>query len=165
MIPQNDISYKLEYFDLNDSYDMNVDGSSEDKIFTYAPCENQSCYLEEIRFMILDSGTMNYNHFGSLGAALANGIEIYIHKAGMDIPLTTIKTNAELIMTFSANTNVGNTSTGFLNDNDYFIGTLKLPHHIRLVDGFGDSVKIKIQDDLTNIDYLRVQALIWGVPG
>lgn len=157
--------WKLVDLDYSGSIEMKVDGSTGgggSKTFKWQPGTNEVWYLKEVLIFILDDGVMSYNVFGSLGTALTTGLKFVIKKAGTDSQVRNIKDNSDLLITFNDKIQTGNTSTAFLEEDDYFRGSFVIPEDgIELSDENSDVVKMIVRDDLTGIDRLRSQILIW----
>lgn len=153
--------YALEYLEYSSSKEMNVDGSGTPVIFSHDIPEGEKWFLECVTFFIIDPGTMAYNVFGGLGAALTNGIDIRITKCGTNYDIRSIKDNSDILMTFNHNINTGSTATAFLNEEDYFCGSLDFREPMKLCGDESDGVKIRIRDDLTGIQRIRATATLW----
>ena len=160
-----DAQYKLENLTNGDSKSMNVDGSSESVTFKYAIPDGEIWWLDKIDIFLLDEGTMGHAVFGSLGAALTNGVKMRIKKHGDDYVVKDIHDNVDLMMAFNQNKMVGCTDNGFLNENDYYTGTMLFDPAIRLFGADGDLVKIVVEDDLTGIDRFEAIARFWTPKG
>ncbi len=159
-LPDMDQPYELLYLENSGNKEMNVDGSSVNKIYKQAVPTDTTWMLEGIHIFMLDPGLMSHNVFGSFGAALTNGLSIVVKKKGSDFKIKDIMDNTDLYMSFPSNQNVGNSGTGFLDEEDYFYGTLNFQNPLRLAQSDGDLVKIIIKDDLTAIQRLRATILV-----
>ena len=56
---------------------------------------------------------------------------------------------------------VGSSSTAFLDEEDYYAGSIIFKNPIKLSNIDGDLIKIIIKDDLTGIDAMCSQVLVW----
>ena len=152
-----DIKYQYVKMLNGSSSDMNVDGSETPVVFKYT--SSDLVYLERVQLFLLDSGTMTSSSFGSI-SALSNGLSYGYTKNSTQYTIDTIKTNLCVMMNFSDNMNNGTTSTGFLNEEDYFFGSVIFPEPILLRSD--DTIEFTVNDDLTGIDALKARARIWS---
>lgn len=159
-LPDMDQPYELLYLEDSGNKEMNVDGSSVNKVYKQAVPTNEIWMLEGIHIFMLDPGLMAHNVFGSLGSVLTNGLSIVVKKKESDFKIKDIMDNTDLYMAFPSNQNVGNSGTGFLDEEDYFYGTLHFQNPLRLAQSDGDLVKMIVKDDLTAIQRLRATILI-----
>ena len=151
-----DVEYEYVKLENGGSDSMNVDGSGTPVVFEYE--SSGINYLERLQLFLLDPGTMSHSSFGAIGT-LSSGITYGYTKNGSETVIDTIKSNICLIMNFSDNVNVGNTATGFLNEEDYFFGSVIFPEPIFLADE--DTIQFTVNDDLTGISVLKARARIW----
>jgi hypothetical protein len=157
MIDNNDITYILADLENAGSKDMAVDGSISNVTFSYSVPASEDQYLYAIDLFLLDDGIMSHNKFGSI-AELTTGISIKVKTNFEDTVIRDMKNNVDILMSFTENKIVGNSTASFLNEDDYFLGTLRFPIPIRLNGDTSDKVKIIIKDDLTGLDVFRAQA-------
>ena len=155
------VSYELKDLKNAGSVDMNVDGSTNNVVFKFSPNAGQVWYLEKIMIFILDGGTMSFDKFGSLTSALTNGCAIKIKSNGIEYTTRNIKTNVDLLLAFPDQRMVGSSSTAFLDEDDYYAGSIIFKNPIKLADVDNDLVKIVIKDNLTGIDAMHAQILVW----
>lgn len=144
---------------------MNINGSVTPQVFSYAPSSDEITALNELTVVLTDEGTSPLGVFGSLGAALTNGIKIEVVLNGVTTQISLIKDNADLASRFTFS-QFGNgsvlsilglgTAQGFGNSNDVFVGSLQLPEPLVLVGSTGDQVKITIQDNISAIDVFQM---------
>jgi len=142
------------------SQEMDVDGSTASVPFEWEVPSGEVWELLSISFFVLDPGTMSHNVFGALGSALTNGITVAVKKDGNTMKIKDIKDNVDLYMSFPAEQQVGNSASGFLDDDDYFSGCLRFPDPVELVGDDGDLVRVSVKDDLQNIKRLRTTILV-----
>lgn len=146
------------------SKNMNVDGSSVNKVFSYSPGNGNSTQIIGLSCTLRDEGTTSLNKFGAI-TALTNGLLIQATVSGVTTTIATIKDNADLSNIFHYN-QYGNSSVlsllgivtpqGFGNSNNVFVGhfDIELKQSILLTDT--DSISVTIQDNLSGIDTLQV---------
>ena len=139
---------------------MNVDGSSTPVIFDYEPGSGETWIVEQIGILILDSGDMSNSNFGSI-SSLTNGLDIKIEIEGTSYVYKNLKDNTDIVLAFPEQGLVGNSSTGFLSEEDYYVGLFRIPYPIKLHYGEDDSISAVVNDDLTGIGRLRMSALLW----
>jgi hypothetical protein len=158
-----DKAFRLEYLLNSEASNMNVDGSSDNKTFKYEIPAGECWFLKCASVFLLDDGTMAHNSFGSI-AELTNGLDFIIRKDGADFKIKEIKNNLDLMFSFPRNTMVGNSGTGFLNEDDYFFGARTFDDdesHMMLCGDDGDKIKIVVKDDLTAIEVLKASVTLW----
>jgi len=141
------------------SKEMNVDGSSADVEFLFVPQAGETWFLSQIGIFILDPGDMSNTNFGSI-APLTNGVEVCMKIGPNEYAYNTLKDNVDVLMAFPEQGLVGATSTGFLSDEDYYMGLFKLPTIQALHGDDADHVCAHVRDDLTAIGRLRMNALL-----
>lgn len=159
-VTQHDWEYKLEPLKDGASKEMNVDGTSPNKTYKYAVSDGEIWYIEKVTIFLLDPGTMANNVFGSLAAPLTNGVKFSINKFGTDFKVKDLCDNVDMFMAFSSGQITGTTTTGFLNEEDYFSGSIQFKEDIRLIGEKDDVIKMVIRDDLTQIQRLRCSVLL-----
>jgi len=158
---------RVVLFNLKDgeTINMKVDGSITPKEFKFAPPAGEIWIIEGLRIFLLDGGVMAHNVFGGLAAALDVGFTVEIKKSqyegGIESVISSIKDNVDLLTAFSTNISTGNSTSAFLNDDDWFMGTLKFGSPIRLCGDEGDLIKIVIKDDLTGITRFESTVMAW----
>jgi len=157
-------SYALEPLELaSGSREMNVLGTlGSPKIFKYTCTGTDIFIIKRITLFILDPGTMSNDKFGALGAALTNGLKIVVKQEdGSDTKIKDIFDNVDIFMAFANQISTGETATGFLDEEDYFSGSMDFPDDdFRIKGKSADLVKIIVQDDLTAIQRLRCSVLL-----
>lgn len=142
------------------SKSMNVNGSSVNKTFSFAP--STTYYIYGLTCVFKDDGTTSLNKFGA-GTALTHGIDIQVTIAGTTSLITTIKDNSDLCTRFHWN-QFGSgavlsilgivTPEGFGASNNIFIGYIDFINAISL--NSGDLISTVIKDDLTGINVLEM---------
>jgi hypothetical protein len=138
---------------------MNVNGSVTPVYFTWSVPANETWYLENIRLFFNDVGAQDPNKFANL-ATLTNGLDVLIKANGTEYTYANFKNNIEILMSTNRNFLPTDTS-GFLSSTDVFIGDINLQNPIKLTNSTSDLVRIKVQDNLTAIDYFYSSILVW----
>jgi len=159
-IPSNDIAYEIHPLKNGTSESMAVDGSSDTKIFKWDVPADEVWYLDSITLALLHSDTMAHTVFGSMGSALTNGLRAVVKKLGNETIVRNLKTNFDLLKSFRSGVTVGSNANGFLNENDYFCGSLVFPDPIKLRGRDDDLVKIAVRDDLTTVTALCAEIMV-----
>jgi hypothetical protein len=137
---------------------MNVNGTLAVPIkFTLAPTAGLTYFVESLSLFLVDIGTMDYGDFGSIAGALANGLLVSVKSKGTIYPICNIVDNIDLTLFFKADpvTGVGGASTGFLNDGDYFVGTVDFNNPIIIQNSTADEIYAEVRDSLSALDHLR----------
>lgn len=162
--PGKDVIYKnIALFDSSNK-NMNVNGSSVNVNFDFTPGASEIWYIESISFLIIDSGTMDFDDFGSI-SGLTNGVQVLIRSKGTEYEYTNIKNNADISLVFSGRGGVqaGEDATGWLDDDDYFFGRAIFDVPIKIDNSTSDYVRFKIRDDLTLLTAVQASVRIWRV--
>jgi len=157
-----DKQYSLEYLEESNSRDMNVDGSVTNKIFKWNPPSGEDWELYGLFCFLLDPGVMAHDSFGSI-SKLTNGIDIILKVKSAEQRMDCIMDNVELMIGFSREVEMGESGTGFLDDEDFFKGAYLFPERVVLKDSSNDLIKAKVRDDLTAIQRLHMWALVGKV--
>jgi hypothetical protein len=158
MIGNGDIVYELKSLENGGSREMAVDGTTP-VTFKFQASGTELWWLWGVHFFLLDSGVMAHNTFGSLGAALTNGLRLKIDTIA-DVIVKDLVDNVDILMAFNKDKLVGSTNTGFLNNDDYFFGAMTFPQPILMRGNNDDKVKILIQDDLSTVDRIRCSTVV-----
>lgn len=148
------VAYKIDMLKNGSSSNLAVDGSTNSVIYTWQPPSDEIWYLYKFGFFIIDPGTMSPMNFGG-DPGLVEGLEIIVNTAA-PTTIKNIKTNIDIMMSFCEDVIIGNSTTGFLDTNDYFLGHLVFPIPIMIDGNQNHSVTIEIKDDLSPIDTIMV---------
>ena len=81
--------YSLQPLERSGSKEMNLDGSSSNKIFKFDPTGSDRWIVKSIHFFMLDPGTMDHDKFGAI-TALTNGLRFIIKIDGTELVLKDI---------------------------------------------------------------------------
>jgi len=142
------------------SVEMSVDGSTTNVIFKWDVPTGEVWEILSIQLFLLDPGTMAHNVFGGMATSITNGLSVIIKKNGTDFKIKDIKDNVDVYMSFPTEQHVGNSASGFLDNDDYFSGCLRFYEPIQLIGDDGDLVKVVVKDNLTAIERLRATAFV-----
>lgn len=144
---------------------MNVNGSSVNQTFSYSPGE-ETAHIVALVCLFKDDGANDLIKFGAL-AALTNGVLIKAVISEQDIPITTIKDNADMVTRFAQN-HFGSsavlsilgitTPVGFGGSTNIFAGRLEFSSPIVLTGD--DAISVVIRDNLTNIDLFQIACVV-----
>ena len=151
------------------SNDMRVDGSVTSIDFTINADPNNDRYMSVCTFLIADAGA-SLDEFGNL-PQLANGIDIFWETDIGSFIIENATTNFELIRLGLGEPAFGNSQTAMLLNNivsqtDAYIPVLDFrvtfgfQHGLRLKNGTNERLVIRINDDLTSLDFFN--AKIYG---
>jgi hypothetical protein len=132
---------------------MSVNGSITPVYFTYAPAANETAYVTDLDFQILDSGNTTGTNFGAL-SPLTNGITLQIRVKGVDYTSCVLKTNLD-IMRFFNHYGIIPPTSGFIEQSDGYNGAVEFHPPMALFGATSDYIRFKVNDNLTSIDYLR----------
>lgn len=162
VLPGTAIVYRdVRLEDSGGSVNMDVDGSSTPVNFDFAPSAGEVWYLEAVVILIVDPGGTDWDEFGSLGSELTNGVDLLIKTHGTEYTVGNHKNNADLVLCFSENGLIPPGSAAFLDDDDIFRGSKNFRHAIKLDGDLGDYVRMKVQDDLENLEAFRAYVRVW----
>jgi len=139
--------------------DMTVDGSSTPVVFDHRPTGNEAFAVNYVTIFIVHDGAFLPGEFGSLGAALTNGIEIKCQQNGIPHTMTLILTNADILQCFGGAVGIAGPGTGanvgVFNTPDWLAGKYMLEDKIMLFGDTGDFIQIAVNDNLTGLDFLQ----------
>jgi len=133
--------------------DMAVNGGTP-VTYSYTVPEGSTVEIHRL-LLAIEHGTVAFvsGHFGALGAALTNGVEISVTNSGVTTILETWKTNRQ----------VRDTMFDFdqaFKTNGAYTGRWTFTKDLNAVGielKSGDSFQVKIQDDLSSLDYLSMR--------
>jgi len=140
---------------------MSVDGSITPVDFVWGPSAGDIMTITSLSAILLDEGTMTHTVFGSLLAPLTNGIHLLTKIKGVEREIALLVDNSCMVLCFfTGNVGIGGGAglDGFFNTNDVAAAQRRMGYPITLNGDDGDQIIVRIQDDLTAIDLLRVQA-------
>lgn len=142
------------------SKDMNVNGSITPVNFNFTPTSG-SYYVEKIIIFIADTGTQSFDNFGAIAGPLTNGLLIKTKSNGAENDFINLKNNTDIAMSFHEHAVLlAAISTGFLNSNDFFMGSISFNNPITLKSSTGDFLRATVRDDLTALTILRILAYV-----
>lgn len=143
------------------SKDMDVNGSSTAVNFDTAPGSGVEWEVESLTLLLVDPGTMDPGDFGSISNGLSNGLVIKVRSKGTEYTITTLTDNVDIGLTFThGGPETGSSTSGFLNEADIFIGLMKFDKRIILRGDDSDYIRVTVQDNLSGIDNLSMNAHI-----
>ena len=163
-VPGQDVIYKNVALFNSGSKNMNVNGSTVNVNFDFTPGASEVWYIESISFLILDSGAMDFDDFGTV-TGLSNGVQILIRSKGTEYEYTNIKNNADISLVFdgAGGVEAGEGTVGWLDEDDYFFGRLILNVPIKLDNSTSDYIRFKIRDNLTSLTTVQASVRLWRV--
>lgn len=141
---------------------MNVPASLVSPVeYTYTPPAGETWYVERLSAYLADNTNFLYAGFGGL-AALANGIQIEYKSRGVVRTLVTIQENIAFT-TFFGDNPMNIYDTALVTSTRVQKGCAKFERRIVLDQTQGDYFKVRIRDNLTNLEALRMTLLRWKV--
>jgi len=155
VIPAEMIMHLPEYLeDVGNNREMDVDGTIA-KVFDFTPGASELWYLDFLKMLIVDPGSMDLDDFGSIPGPLTNGVLIEIKANGILHAPFNLTDNIDLDNFFGSNARGGMDSSDddetFLDEGDQYKG-IKLFHPVITLDGDqGDFVKATVRDDLRDL--------------
>lgn len=145
---------EMLYLQDGTTIDMNVDGSTTAKTYQIQVPTNEIWYVDDLRILLMDKGSMDPQDFGSIADGLTNGLLLQADIKGTLYTMFNIQNNMDLAMLFKAQTPSDSSEVGFLDTIDKFIGDRSFP--IPLYLNGDDILKVTVQDDLTGLGRLRM---------
>jgi len=158
-IPSVQLEYKDKRLLDGTTLNMNVNGSSSNKTYKYQPPSGETWYCERLVMLIDDSGTNDPNDFGAISGGITNGLQLVLHRGGVDNIPATFNDNVDIALCFPSQ-GVSD-SSGFLHSADAYWGAYIFKVPIKLVGSDGDYIGLKIRDNLTKLAHLRGAARFW----
>lgn len=140
---------------------LSVNGSVTPVDFVYGPEAGKIVTVSSLSGLLLDEGVMSATVFGSLAAALPNGVLILTKINGVERQLALLVDNACFALCFfGGNLGLGGGvgQDGFLDTNDVAASQRLLNYPITLNGDNGDQIIARVQDNLSTIDLFRIQA-------
>lgn len=162
VIPYTDIIYKTVEILNGSSNNMNVNGSSVNVNFDFAPVTGEVWYLESIQMFLQDNGTTLATSFGSISGGLTNGVRLIIKTKSVEQELAVLKNNIDISMVFKNDPQIPGTS-GLFESSDIFVGEILFRIPIVLKGDLEDKIRFIIRDNLTRMDHFRARAKVWRV--
>lgn len=165
-ISSRDYRYRdLRFRNSGSSKEMNINGSGGAVDFFLGPPAGEVWYVDYLTLMIIDPGDMNFNVFGGLVAALANGVELIEKIGGVENIYTTLEDNSDIAQCFFGGTltsagPAGSVDLGFLNEVDKALGRMAFDRPITLDGDDDDRMIIRINDDLLLLQAFRASGHI-----
>ena len=155
---------KITYLLDGSTKNMNVDGSVTPVVYEFAPSGTDIFFINGVSILILDPGKTEADKFGSI-TALTNGLQLKVKtNGGTETEITNIQDNTDLTLTFNSDITLSNgAGDNWLNDKDWFKGTYQLDPIVQIDANQGDTIKIIVRDDLTEVKILRVLVHAWKV--
>lgn len=117
----------------------------------------ETWYLDTLTFLLNDNANFANTGLGGQGA-VTNGIQINVRTKGVVQNLTTIRNNYDLIKTFTKDV-FSSVAVGLLSTDRTYRGSVEFKNRITLNEG--DYVELKIQDNLTGLTGVFLDAVIW----
>jgi len=143
---------------------MNVNASlGSPQTFRWTP-SGQIYQLEDLSIVINDQGDFSLSVFGSLGAALANGLIVRGKTKGQLFTICTLKDNADVFGIFGENPYGQSLAVLLQANSNTYAGRLKFAGQIALDPILGDYIEVVAQDNLTGLLKLQVYAKVWRIP-
>lgn len=144
---------------------MNVDGSGTPVEYEFAPGGSDVFFVYAISLFILDPGSTRFDKFGAI-SALSTGLELKLKTdGGAETLIATIQDNTDLNLMFPRDPSTGiDDDDGWMNESDWYKGTHIFEPTVLKIDGAqSDTIKVIVNDDLTDIKALRVLVHAWKV--
>jgi len=142
------------------STDMNVDGSAAPIDFIASVPQGEKWNLYSFGLGIQDGGTASRVDFGN-GPELVNGIDLIITLNSVEHIIANFKSNMGIAFLFTAT--VLGSSKQFIDDDNLFAGEYKINPEIELIGDNNDNIIYRINDNLTQIDFIRSAIKYWRV--
>jgi len=159
-VPSQDLVYAVHRITTGGSDALNVNGSVTPVNCNWTVPAGETWYVESISLYLQDNGTSAPTAFGSIAGGIANGLLIQIQSNGTSHNVATINNNIQLQLAFRAGPTIPPT-TGFNETADAYIGELLFYNPVIVKNSTSDYVRVRVQDNLTGLDQLRVHVKAW----
>lgn len=166
-VPLFDVVYKdINLRNTAGSKLMAVNGSSTQQIYSFTPGASETWFVESVCLFIQDSGTTGPNEFGANGGlfgqtvSMTNGLVLEVRSKGVVYEVCNVSDNIDLALRFMSSYSQGSGAAWF-NNNDTWLGEMKLLKPIRLNGADGDYIRFRVRDNLSSIDYLQTTVKVW----
>ena len=165
-----DLTLKKQYRDwlrtTGGSYEMDVDGSTTPVVFSETAESDKVKWVTSWRLIMngtaLELDTNDFRGFGAAAAApgLTNGLQFYFIQGGreIDVFLNPAQKIGDFLDYADGYTNLVNAVTA---QSDYLAFDFVFDQPIALPSGSNDKIILQVNDDLTNIDLMRVIVRGW----
>lgn len=156
---KNPVHFNVEFAN-GATVNMNANGSIGTPVnFSIGPAVGETWYVNALVLFFQATGAPDFTDFGLQAGGLANGVQ-FIQKVGVtEYVMALAKINIDLLRLFPvAPQNL--TRSSFGNAIDYYQGIWDLPKPIRLRQSNGDSMTVRIRDNISAgvLDHFRVSA-------
>jgi hypothetical protein len=165
-----DLTLKKQYRDwlrtTGGGYEMNLDASSGAILFTETAEANKVKWITSWRLILngteMELETNDFRGFGAAAGApgLTNGVDFYFIQGGRQINvfLNSVKNIGSFLDYADGYTNLVNAVTS---QSDYLAFDFIFDQPVALPAGSNDKIVMQINDDLTDIDLMRVVVRGW----
>jgi len=158
IIPKLDMREQLK--DSGGSSDMNIDGSVTPVEFSFTSPPGETWNIIGISVVLTDMGTMDPTDFGAINGGLTNGVDFEVQTNGILENLGGAQNNLDLaLLGVGPGFTKFDSSTGFMSTADIFLTERAFPKEMILFPG--DFFKVRINDDLTGLNFLRFLINKW----
>jgi len=163
--PLNDLIYKIVNLRLDGTgvKTLNVNGAVTPQIFSFVPAASETWFIESVSLAIGDGASPDFNEFGSLGAALTNGLVLEVQSKGVLYEITNIQDNLDISLSF-IKCFYPSSGTGWLNDQDNYMGELTFQKPMLIQNSSADFIRFRVRDNLININWLQARVKAWRMP-
>lgn len=162
VVPADKIIYVPEILMNGSNASMNVDGSSVNVEFEWAVPASETWYVDQMKLIIIDAGSTDKDDFGAIAGGITNGLLIEVKANGSVYTYANVKTNIEIAHHFDGDlVSQGEDGTGFLDEDDLYLGIRTFNPPFTLTGSTGDFVKATVRDNLTALDELCISIDKW----
>jgi len=149
-----------------DAYEMNVNGSATPVLFEETAEASKVKWITSWRIILngtyLELNTNDFRRFGTAATApgLTNGLQFYFVQGGrnIDVFLEPVKKIGDFLDYADSYTNLTNAVSS---QSDYLSFVFDFDQPVCLPAGSNDKIVMKISDDLTSIELMRVVVRGW----
>lgn len=150
--PDVNITYQVNSLLNGAVANMAVNGSVTPQNFSWTPGGSDDIwYVEAVSFLIFaSSGTLTVNGFGTGASPLTNGLDLHITQLGTDRVAASLKTNADLTLTFKDHP-LQTATTGLFGSTAVFLGEIVFHQPLVLRQANADTIFLRVRDNLSGI--------------
>lgn len=169
LVPGQDSEEKCVYLTKNNAGTDNDMGGETGTLatptdFYWQPGAGEVWRLQSVSFLIYDSGaSMDSTEFGGI-AGLTNGLQMQLRSKGSELEYVNIKNNLDIQMCFGSSVSgsrSGEESAGWLDEDDWFYGSIVFNGRVKLDGNESDFVKFRVRDSLSGVTHVRSVAHVW----
>lgn len=140
---------------------MDVNGSSTSQAFRFTPAASEVWWIKSVSLFLIDSGSLDFNDFGSIGGGLSNGLQLNVRTNGTAYEIGNYTDNAELESGFYHGNGVVPGDDGWMDSTGWRSGSLVFDIPMKLDNATSDYIEFLVRDNITGLDQMCAQARLF----